>query len=217
MSTAKKSQGQVATRSGDAMKAVVAGLDNASVQKMFDRQICEALWLPSDLSRNESLARLATAVAAVRSLKPEGTIEEMLAVQIVSTHSAAMDCFRRAAFPGQLTHVWELSLRQADRLMATCLRQIETLARLRGKGPTNINLGNFLNVQPGGQAVVSMQADLPPALAHQPVEAPDLKQPLVPLASDECIKHPPVAVLQDEKIKRPSGSVLSDEGMARHG
>jgi hypothetical protein len=192
---------------------------------MFKRQVAEALWIPSDLSRDETLERMVSAVIAVESLKPEGIMERMLAVQIVATHNAALDCLRRAALPGQSPQVWEMSLRQGDRLMATCLRQIETFARLRGKDTTGLMLGNILNVQPGGQAVVQMQTELPAersdaragrstsTLEHQPVEALDLGGASAPVALDERIRRSPASARGDARIKRTPAS--SNERIVR--
>jgi hypothetical protein len=204
---------------------VTATTEAASLQDMFDRQVCEALWIPSDLSREEILERMTTAVAAVRSLKPQGIIEKMLAVQIVAAHNAALDCFRRAALPGQSPPVWEMSLRQSDRLMDRCRRHIESFVRLRGKDAAGLMLGNFLNVEPGGQAVVQMQSEVsakrsnaptdPPTLPleHQPIEALDLRQSSTPVASDERIRRSPRPVPQDERIRRLP--VPSDERIRR--
>jgi hypothetical protein len=125
-----------------------------------------------------------------------------------------LDCFRRAALPGQSPHVWEMSLRQGGKLMATCLRHMESLARLHDKDTAGVMLGNILNVQPGGQAVVQMQTELPAersdayvgrstlALERQPVEALDLGRPSAPVASDERIRRSPVPVSQDARIRR---------------
>ncbi len=211
MSTAKAPT-RKASRRSDVTGRAATKTDKARLQEMFERQVCEALWVPSDLSRDEICERMETAVAAVRSLRPRGLIEDMLAVQIVATHNAALDCFRRAALPGQSPHVWEMSLRQADRLMATCLRQLETFARLRGKDTTGVMLGNFLNIQPGGQAVVRMHTALPTeesaapaeasalALEYHPVEPLDLRRSSAPEAPDGCIKPSPAP--SDERISR---------------
>lgn len=224
MSTATTRTRAAKTRS-EATERGAAETDKASLQVMLDRQIAEALWVPSDLSPDEILERMKTAVAAVESLKPQGILEQMLAVQIVATHNAALDCFRRAALPGQSPHVWEMSLRQGGKLMAACLRHMESFARLRDKDTAGVMLGNILNVQPGGQAVVQMQAELPAergdahagrstlALGHQPVETLDLACPSAPVVSDERIRRSPVPLSQDAQIRRSPMS--SDQRSAR--
>jgi hypothetical protein len=226
MSTAKKREGNVATRPSDSKGTPAVRLDNVSLQKMFVEQISNALWLPTDLSNDEMLARMATAVAAVESLKPEGTEEKMLAVQIVANPNAALDCLRKAALPGQSPHVWEMSLKLADRLMKTYLQQMETLARLRGKGPANI-LGNFMNVQPGGQAVVQMNTAVPAersaaeadgsalALEHHPVDLLNLERSSDCAVADRDLTPSPEPVSQDERSQRTPARAPSDRRRVR--
>jgi len=218
MGSARKPTRSAERRGGSKVRAVTRR-GKAALQEMFDCQVCDALWIPSDLSRDETLRRMETAVAAVRSLEPRGILEKMLAVQIVASHNAAMDCLRRAALPGQHPQVWEASLKQADRLMAACQRQIEAFTRMRGKDTAGVVLGNILHVQPGGQALVQMQAAFteqgdaqadPSALAleHRPVETLDLGRSTAPAISDAQIGRSPMLAREDERIERsavPSG------------
>src|SRR5262245_58757028 len=60
-------------------------------------QIAEALWLPDTLADEDKVERIQAAAAALEGLRPRDELEGMLAVQMVATHSAAMDCLRRAA------------------------------------------------------------------------------------------------------------------------
>jgi hypothetical protein len=168
---------------------------------MFERQVCEALWVPSDLSRDEICQRMETAVAAVQSLRPQGLTENILAVQIVAAHQAALDCFRRAALPGQSPHVWEMGLKQADRLMAACLRHLEAFARLRGQDSIGALLGNVLTLPPGAQAVVRMHATLPTEGSAAPAEAPAL-----------ALEYHPVSPLD---LRRSSASETEGGGIQR--
>ena len=63
---------------------------------------------------------------------PEDVIADMAAAQLVSAHSLAMDCYRRAAGGGEL-EVWRESLNQANRLSRTWAALVDSLNRHRGK------------------------------------------------------------------------------------
>jgi hypothetical protein len=98
----------------------------------------------------------------------------MLAVQMVATHQAAMECFRRAARPAQTVEACEMNLRHAAKLTATYLRQLEALDKHRGKGSQTVTV-KYIHVAADVQAVVSAlsagtsaepNASHPPA-AHQ--------------------------------------------------
>ena len=72
----------------------------------------------------------------MQGMKPEGAIEEMLAVQMVATHEAAMECLRRAMIDGQTIDGRDMKLKHAAKLVALYERQIAALDRRRGKSST---------------------------------------------------------------------------------
>ena len=97
-------------------------------------QLVDLLWLPAALSEDERGARMTAAMLMLQGIKPADELEGMLATQMVATHSAAMDCMRRAMADGQAFAVREQNLRLAAKLLALGTRQVETLDRHRGKG-----------------------------------------------------------------------------------
>jgi hypothetical protein len=77
----------------------------------------------------------------------------MLAVQLVATHQAAMECFRRAHLPDQSAHGYQLRLSHASRLVRSFAALSEALDRHRGKGRQVVRV-EHVTVQAGGQAIV---------------------------------------------------------------
>ena len=87
------------------------------------------------------------------SLKPQDGVEGMLAIQMVGTHDAALECLRRAALPGQSFEGRDVNLKHAHKLMSLYTQQLTTLNKHRGKGQQKVTV-EHVNVEPGGQAIV---------------------------------------------------------------
>jgi hypothetical protein len=71
-------------------------------------------------------------------------------VQMVSTHEAAMECFRRAALAEQTLAGREMGLKSGDRLVRSFAALTDALNRHRGKGPQVVRV-EHVTVQAGGQ------------------------------------------------------------------
>src|SRR5215210_7539491 len=89
------------------------------------RQVRETLWLPSYMNEDEQLVAMRGAIAALEGIGPADELEGMLAVQIVATHSAALECLRRAAHSQQTFEGRQAGLKNAEKLMSLYLRQVE--------------------------------------------------------------------------------------------
>jgi hypothetical protein len=84
------------------------------------------------LSRRERQERLDAAQAALAGLRPQETIEGMMATQMIATHGAAMACLKRAADKDVDDATAQAALRRAERLLAVYARQSDGLLRARG-------------------------------------------------------------------------------------
>lgn len=105
----------------------------------------------------------------------------MLAVQMVATHNAAIDCLRRAMLDQQTFEGRENNLKHASKLLGLYSRQIEALDKHRGKGQQKVTV-EHVHVEAGAQAVVgsvhasagspqsAAAATAPPAITHNPGE-----------------------------------------------
>lgn len=129
------------------------GSDQPEVQQHLINQVCRTLWMPEVLGEDEKLARIQSAISSLQGIKPTDEIEGMLAVQMVGTHNAVMECLDRAMIEGQTLAGIDQSLKHAAKLLAIYTRQIEVLDKHRGKGQQKVTV-EHVHVAAGGQAMV---------------------------------------------------------------
>lgn len=116
-------------------------------------ELAELLWLPEGMKEDDKNARILRAVELFEELKPQDAAETMLAAQMVGTHTAALDCLRRAALANQTFEGRDLAFKHATKLMTLYTQQLATLNKHRGKGQQKVTV-EYVNVEPGGQAIV---------------------------------------------------------------
>lgn len=92
-------------------------------------------------------------LAAMMGIEPRDEIEGMLAAQMVGTHNAAMECFRRAMLEEQTFEGRRENLNQANKLTRSFAALSEALNRHRGKGQQRVTV-EHVHVHQGGQAIV---------------------------------------------------------------
>ena len=79
---------------------LVAGSPNAAFNNILINQAFKSLWRAH--SDDAGLdAQYQAVIAALIGIKPRDEIEGMLGTQMIATHSAAMECFRRAMLEEQ--------------------------------------------------------------------------------------------------------------------
>ena len=168
------------------------GANNEELQGNLIDQLVKSLWLPSGMNEEKMQGRMVAAIAALRGIKPRDEVEGMLGVQMVATHSAAMDCLARAILEEQTFVGRDLNLKHATKLLTLYARQMETLDKHRGKGQQKMTI-EYVNVEAGGQAIVgnvntgkSAQAEGKPAnssaqaLTHNPGDIIDMEPEKAP-------------------------------------
>ena len=133
--------------------AEATGTNDPELSQQLINQVYKTLWMPAELSDEERLQNIQSAIAALRGIKPQDEIEGMLATQMVATHAAAMECLRRSMIQKQSFDGRDNNLRHAAKLLSIFAKQIETLNRNRGKGQQKVTV-EYVNVEPGGQAMV---------------------------------------------------------------
>lgn len=113
----------------------LTGGEDLRLGRELVRQTIEALALPEGISGRECKERVAAAKAALSGLEPRGTLEGMMAGQMIATHAAAMACLTRAMDAGVGNPDGQAALRRAERLLFVYARQTETLLRARRARP----------------------------------------------------------------------------------
>lgn len=73
-------------------------------------------------------------LAMLEEIGPSGVEEGMLALQMVTLHNAAMECFERAIARSQSPQVTDMYLRNGARLSSLFEKHLTSLAKRRGKG-----------------------------------------------------------------------------------
>jgi hypothetical protein len=122
----------------------------------------------------------------------------MLIAQLIATHSAAMECYRRAMIGDQSFEGRRENLTQASKLSRTYAALTEALDRHRGKGQQRITV-EHVNVHAGGQAIVGdvtsgggssqkseQQTHATREITHEPgipMRSPDPQWETVPIAA----------------------------------
>ena len=160
---------------------VAEGCSNFDIERMKIQEIMGMIWMDPSHSAEEKHAVLVKAVDMFNSFKVEDGIEGMLAMQMIGTHNAIVECFRRAMIPNQHLEAQKVYLSQAERLMGLYTRHLAALDKHRGKGQQNI-IVRHVNVASGGQAIVGSvdagQSNAGPADTPLALEKPDTILPV---------------------------------------
>ena len=113
--------------------------------------VVSAVWLfenESDKDRKRNAA-----IAALVGIRPASELEGMMAAQLLASHYAAMECYRRAMLPNQSFEGRSENLNQANKLSRTHAALLEAFNRHRGKGQQKVTV-EHVHVHSGGQAIV---------------------------------------------------------------
>src|SRR3954447_26810968 len=144
-------------------------------------QVLGTIWRGSNENADTKEIRDTATLCRLSGIGPRDVIEAMLAVQMVATHEAAMECFRRAALAEQTFAGRELGLKYADKLVRSFAALADALNRHRGKGQQVVRV-KHVHVHPGGQAIAGAvsqgrgggrqesedQPHAPGSIAHEP-------------------------------------------------
>ena len=114
-------------------------------------QVSCALPVENDKAAQGYQAR--AVLPGMASMRPRNELEGMMAAQLIAAHHAAMDCFRRAAYPGQTLEGRSENLSQANKLSRSFAMMVEALDHHRGKGQQKVTV-KHVHVHAGGQAMV---------------------------------------------------------------
>jgi hypothetical protein len=121
----------------------------------------------------------------------------MLAAQLIASHNAAIECYRRSMIPEQTFEGRSENLNQANKLSRTYATLLEALNRHRGKCQQKVTV-EHVHVHEGGQAIVgnigtegvgalTKPKDQPYALGYAPgteMRSENTKREAVPVACD---------------------------------
>lgn len=91
-------------------------------------------------------------MAILNDIAPQDSLEAMLAVQMLATHTLSLEMMGRAMLSEQTPDGVTENVNRATKLQRTFVQQLEALQKKRNKG--QIIQVQHVNVEAGGQAVV---------------------------------------------------------------
>jgi hypothetical protein len=130
----------------------IGGSQSDHWNNVLANETINALWLKQ--SDEEARTRqMEAAISGLIGIAPEDELEGMLAAQLIASHHAGMECYRRAMLREQTFEGRRESLSQANKLSRTHVLLVEALNRHRGKGQQKVTV-EHVHVHAGGQAIV---------------------------------------------------------------
>jgi hypothetical protein len=130
-------------------------------------ELMNMIWRPENSNKDELSVLIVSVIEKFNSLKPADGAEAMLAQQMVGTHSAALECLRRAALANQTFAGRDMALKHAYKLMTLYTQQLAALNKHRGKGQQKVTV-EHVHVEAGGQAIVGTVETNKPAIESPP-------------------------------------------------
>ena len=97
-------------------------------------QVLGTIWRGSKEDPDTKEIRNWATLCRVSDIGARDVVEAMLAAQMVATHEAAMECFRRATLAEQTFAGREMGLKYGDKLVRSFAALTDALNRHRGKG-----------------------------------------------------------------------------------
>lgn len=94
-------------------------------------------------------------LALMAGIKPNDTVESMLAVQMIATHDLAMEFIRRAMLPDRQVYQVDNNINRATKMLRSFTAQVEALNKYRNKGQQKVTV-EHVTINEGGQAVVGV-------------------------------------------------------------
>jgi hypothetical protein len=120
-------------------------------QTLLD-QVYASLWTEHSDAKTRG-NQIRAALTALLGMEPRDELEGMLCAQLVASHNATMECYRRAMIGGQTLECRRDNLNQASKLSRIFVAQMDAFDRRRGKGQQRITV-EHVNVHAGGRAIV---------------------------------------------------------------
>ena len=118
----------------------IAGVENGTAAMNLIFGLVGSLSEPFESWHPDVGDRSQAALQLLKELRPKGPAESMLAVQMIATHEAAMNCLQRAMIAKQPAVVQDLYLKHAVKLLGLYERQFAALDKHRGKGQQKVTV-----------------------------------------------------------------------------
>jgi hypothetical protein len=131
----------------------LAGSNYDDWNTLVANQVMQSGWYPSKMDDEQRQKMHFGFLCFMSGVEPKDELEGMLASQLLASHNAAMECYRRAMLPEQTFEGRRENLSQANKLSRTHATLLEALNWHRGKGQQRVTV-EHVHVHEGGQAIV---------------------------------------------------------------
>jgi hypothetical protein len=136
----------------------IGGSQSDHWNNVLINQTAKTLWVKySDKDIREQQYK--ATVAALIGIGPKDEMEGMIAAQMLASHNAAMECYRRAMGDEVSFEVRQENLTQANKLSRTHAVLLGALNRHRGKAQQKVTV-EHVHAHPGTQAVMGTAGSL---------------------------------------------------------
>jgi hypothetical protein len=116
-------------------------------------QVLASGWYGNNPDADRTHKLQLASLSFLAGVEPKDELEGMLAAQLLASHNAAMECYRRAMISEQTFEGRKENLNQANKLSRTHATLLEALNRHRGKGQQKVTV-EHVHVHEGGHAIV---------------------------------------------------------------
>jgi hypothetical protein len=131
----------------------LAGSNYDTWNTLVANQVMQSGWYPNKMDDEQRQKMHFSFLCFMSGVEPKDEFEGLLASQLLASHNAAMECYRRAMLPEQTFEGRRENLSQANKLSRTHATLLEALNRHRGKGQQKVTV-EHVHVHNGGQAIV---------------------------------------------------------------
>lgn len=131
----------------------IAGSNFDAWNNNVANQAIGSIWQGHNPKPERVHERQVASLSFLAGISPKDEFEGMLATQLLASHNAAMECYRRAMLAEQTFEGRKENLSQANKLSRTHATLLEALNRHRGKGQQKVTV-EHVHVHSGGQAIV---------------------------------------------------------------
>ncbi len=115
-------------------------------------------------------------LATLQGIRPRDEIEGQLAAQMVASHNASMDLYRRAFIHGQPIEVVEIYLKQAAKLSRLYTEQMAALKKYRGESGNQTVTVKHQHIEVNSSGPTQVNAFPPGGVEEKIKEQPHAKQ-----------------------------------------
>jgi hypothetical protein len=130
----------------------ICGSQSDAWNNVLANQVAQALCVANSDKTARDIQYQA-ALSAIVGIGPKDELEGMMAAQLIASHSAAMECYRRSMIGEQTFERRREYLNQANKLSRTWAALLDALSKHRGKGHQKVTV-EHVHVHSGGQRLL---------------------------------------------------------------